>query len=114
MQYLADVNTIANFINNDIRLSLNLESHVIFRRETNHTDTFIIPITYFKITSERMGNNLRYGVSIGDQFTAYLFFDKIFNLVYSRLDTLTFIYNGGFNMYFCCTKDMYDEIAPVC
>lgn len=114
MQYLADVNNIASFLNNDIRLLLNLETHVQFRSSCNHTDTFIIPITHFKITSERMGSNLRYGVPIGDQFKVYSFFDKIFNLVYSRRDTLTFIYDKKFDMYFSCHKPLYEEIAPVC
>ncbi|AUZ95197.1 hypothetical protein FDI40_gp438 [Agrobacterium phage Atu_ph07] len=112
MQYFVDVMTIATFLNNDIRLSLGLQSHVKFERYVNNKN--VIPIKHFKITSQRYDNILKYGVAIEDQHCAYMFFDKIFNLVYDRRDTLTFLYNGEFNMYFSCEKPLYDEIAPVC
>ena len=47
------------------------------------------------------------------QMEAYEFFSKIYMLAYMNNDAIEFVMKKDYDMYFCCSKEMYAEIAPV-
>ena len=47
------------------------------------------------------------------QMEVYEFFSKIYMLAYMNNDPIEFVMTTDYDMYFCCSKKMYVEIAPV-
>lgn len=48
------------------------------------------------------------------QMAAFEFFSKIYMLAYMNKSKMEFVVTKKYDMYFCCSKSMYEEIAPVC
>ena len=86
------------------------------------TDKFECAVPIDKITlddsthtSMVLDNFVRHrAVLYEKQMEVYEFFSKIYMLAYMNNDPIEFVMTTDYDMYFCCSKEMYEEIAPVC
>lgn len=105
---------ISRRINNEYIAHLNIETSMV-----DHSNIIpesfdcVVPINRIPLNPKKLFMFWRF-VPANKHMFVFEFFSKIYMLAYMNKSKIIFVMTKDCDMYFCCSKSMYDEIAPVC